>query len=308
MESDPIINSAKSPLTGTTNITLLREIKAEYLIDQWKVHYDIDIKSELKGHTKIYLYQCNETKLKFFHPPNIAGSSKLYEELQKLPWYYMENKWEYHEALKNLNRSDKVLELGCGTGAFLKLGMEVGLDIIGAEFNETALINAKKKGYNVVAADLNKLTDLYFESMNAVCSFQVLEHVNNPKDFIQMSIDLLRKQGKLIICTPNNESYIKYHTGLLLNIPPHHMLHWSKESFIELQKLFPIKLQKVSFDYLADYHIDNYIHTYDLLFKKHPIISLLTNRIVKIFTKKLLNTGLRKLIKGQNIYVQYIKI
>ncbi|MEH2437859.1 MAG: hypothetical protein V7K25_27135 [Nostoc sp.] len=74
----------QSPLTGKTDITWLKTIQVDTLINDWNQTFKIDITSELREYKEIHLYQCNKTKLQFFLPFDIAGSEKLYEQLQKI--------------------------------------------------------------------------------------------------------------------------------------------------------------------------------------------------------------------------------
>lgn len=233
----------QSPLTAGKDIILLKTIKSQQLISDWKNTFQIDITAELRGHNEIYLYQCNQTKLKFFVPLDIAGTGKLYEQLQKFDWFYMSEKWEYQVALQNLSGYKDILEIGSGFGAFVKAGRDAGLNIRGLELNEAAVKVAQKKNLPVECIDLQTFANQSPQSFDAVCSFQVLEHVPNPKQFIEWSLKALKPNGKLIFCVPNSESFLKYQYNLL-DMPPHHMLQWSETSFRALEKIFPVKVEK----------------------------------------------------------------
>ncbi|NEO38540.1 MAG: class I SAM-dependent methyltransferase [Moorea sp. SIOASIH] len=297
-----------SPLTGSNNVTLLKTIEAEQLIQNWKDSFQIDITEELKGHHNIYLYQCNETNLKFFAPFDVVGSGKLYEKLNKFDWYYMPEKWEYNVALRDLLECQNILEIGSGSGHFVKSIIDAGLNIIGIELNEAAVTAAHKKNLPVERLDLKEGAKLYRESLDGVCSFQVLEHVANPKDFIDWSIQMLKPGGKLIYCVPNSESFLKYQYNLL-DMPPHHMLQWSSLSFKSLEKLFPIKLIKVVNEPLASYHVSSYIHGYNNHFSSvYPFGKFFFNRYTIPRYTKIINLGLRRFLTGQSLYVLFKKI
>ncbi|WP_319421341.1 class I SAM-dependent methyltransferase [Pleurocapsa sp. FMAR1] len=297
-----------SPITGSNNITLLRTIKAEQLITSWQDSFEIDITKELNNQQNIYLYQCNETKLKFFAPSEIVGSGKLYEKLQNFNWYYMPSKWEHKIALQDLSRCENVLEIGSAFGDFVTSAINAGFNIKGIELNEAAIDIAQKKNLPVERLDLEEAVKLYRESLDGVCSFQVLEHVTNPKDFITWSIQMLKPGGKLIYCVPNSESFLKYQDNLL-DMPPHHMLQWSKKSLIALEKLFPIKVEKIIYEPLAEYHIFSYLNAYNNYFRSvFPLTKLIFNRYSLPLYEKCLRLGLRRLLIGQSIYIQFRKI
>ncbi|MBD2464227.1 methyltransferase domain-containing protein [Oscillatoria sp. FACHB-1407] len=300
--------SVVSPLTGSNQVKLIEVFPASQLINDWKNGFRIDITSELHGHPEICLYECLETGLKFFLPSDTTGSDKLYEQLCQLSWYYMPDKWEYQVALEDLKGYQNVIEIGSGYGYFIQQCKEAGLQARGIELNESAVKAAQKQNLPIERVDLKDLVGQYSESFDAVCSFQVLEHVSNPKDFLDWSIQLLKKGGKLVLCVPNSESFLK-HEYCLLDMPPHHMFQWSKKSFKALEKIFPIKLEKVKLEPLASYHVMGYLTSYrDYYRSVSPVGKLLFNRHTLSLYQKALNTGLRQFVTGQSLYVEFRKL
>jgi SAM-dependent methyltransferase len=240
-------------------------------------------------------------------PFDITGSEMIYRSLQNFDWYYMPDKWEYQVALKEFSDCKDILEVGCGFGDFIKSGIEAGLNIRGIELNGAAVMAAQKSNLPVERLDLKEAANLYHESLDGVCSFQVLEHVPNPKDFIQWSIQMLKPGGKLIYCVPNSESFLKYQYNLL-DMPPHHMLQWSEFSFRALEKIFPIKLEKLIFEPLAQYHVSAYLATYAKRFRATLLGKLVFNHYTLPVYENCLSLGFRKLLKGQSLYVQFRKL
>lgn len=297
-----------SPLTGSKNVTFLKRLKIEELVRDWKKSFKIDISTELQDGQFLYLYQCNETKLNFFFPFNSAGSGKLYEQLQNFDWYYMPDKWEHQIALRDLSGSRSVIEIGAASGEFVKSGIDAGLDIRGIELNKIAAAAAREQGIPVDLIDLEEAAQLYANSLDAVCSFQVLEHVVQPREFINNSLKLLRPSGKLIYCVPNSESFLRYQYNLL-DMPPHHMTRWSKYTFKTLERIFPIRLEKVRFEPLTSYQVSPFLGAYTSYFRsKFPAFKTVFNRVTLPIYKRCLNMGARRLFKGQSLYVQFRKL
>ena len=299
-----------SPLTGTKNVTLLKKIPVEKIIRDWFRIYRIDITEEFHRHKEIWLYQCNETHLKFFLPYEIVGSGKLYEKLEKFDWYYMPDKWEHHAAIQDLKKGDRVIEIGCGYGEFLEyLRCEKQIDACGIELNSNAAVKAQQLGRPVKLMTLDEVAKLQSETFDVVCSFQVLEHIPDVNKFIDSCIDLLKPGGRLIICVPNSDGFIKFADNDLLNQPPHHLSLWSRSVFEKLPQYFPLELIRILTEPLALYHLDWFSN---VQLNRLPQVWPLTG-IAHRFVRVLLLPILRimswyKLLPGHSIYVCYQKI
>jgi 2-polyprenyl-3-methyl-5-hydroxy-6-metoxy-1,4-benzoquinol methylase len=249
-----------SPLTGSADVTLVKALDCERLITAWGKIYQVDVRDQFHGHEKIFLYKCNETGLEFFLPIDVAGSAALYEKLEKYDWYYMPEKWEHDVAVIDLKGCSQVLEVGCGKGAFVeRLCRQAEFDAQGIELNRRAVRSGKSKGIPVHHAKIEEFANANPSCFDAVCAFQVLEHVPNPYVFLQSLTNLLKPRGKLIISVPNAESFIKLAQDNLLDFPPHHMTRWSEKSFASLGKILPLRLARFRVEPLALYHIDWYL-------------------------------------------------
>lgn len=297
----------KSPLTGNANVTLLKTFSTEKIISDWQEFFQINIEAELQSYSDFYLYQCNATELRFFYPLDIFGSAHLYEALMKFEWYYMSDKWEYQVALQNLQKNGKVLEIGCGHGHFVHQANEKGVQIEGIDSNEKAVRDAQQSGLNVYQSSLQDLVAKEKYKYDSLCSFQVLEHLPNPLEFLKACTDLLKPDGLLLLSVPNLDSFLKYQYNLL-DMPPHHMSQWSIRSFRSLESLLPLKLEGANFEPLADYHIPGYLeakknHFQDVL----PWLPKLVTDLAINRYENFLRKGLNKYTKGQSLFVKFRK-
>ncbi len=140
-----------------------------------------------------------------------------------------------------------------------------------------------------------------------VCSFQVLEHVAHVKEMILASLKVLKKNGKLIISVPNNESFIKYNSGGILNMPPHHMSLWEINSLFSLQSIFNIKIEKVFYEPLQPYHYTwYYSNMMQPIINQTNIIGRVLRKILRPFALFLLKF-FGKYLRGHTILVVYKK-
>ncbi len=296
-----------SPLTNNKDASLLFSINAKQLIDDWKGSFAIDISKELEGIPQIDLYRCNETGLRFFVPASAAGSENLYAQLQKFDWFYMHWKWEHEVLFSRLRAGEKILEVGCATGFFVEKLCSEGFEAEGIEFNSAAVAKAQEKDLPVSSTDLITLVSTKPAAYDVVCSFQVLEHVPDPAAFISGCLALLKPKGRLVLCVPNNESFLKYQYNLL-DMPPHHMTQWSVDTFQALEKLYPVRLSRVIYEPLAPYHIDGYLLAHEKRLRaidRH--YRWLFNRYSIPIIRFALKSGLRRLCRGQSIYVELVK-
>jgi 2-polyprenyl-3-methyl-5-hydroxy-6-metoxy-1,4-benzoquinol methylase len=214
--------------------------------------------TKLVGENFSYLFSkdmkfcgCDRCKLKFFHPL-VIGDELFYNSLQKLDWYYMDEKAEYIEAKKHIKKTDRVLEVGCGKAAFVKFlptKQYVGLDT-SAEAKEMAL----KDGIIIENESIQNYAVKNLNKFDVVVSFQVLEHVSDPSSFIQSKVDALKVGGKLIIAVPSEDSFLKYATNSVLNMPPHHVTRWTDETLCFIADKYNLQILDIYHEKLQSVH------------------------------------------------------
>ncbi len=125
----------------------------------------------------------------------------------------------------------KVLEVGCGTGHVQnKLKNVVGMDI--------TLSMLKKNKNDAVCADAHSIP-FKDEAFDAVYSIDVIEHVQSPGKMIEECRRVLKKNGILILVTPNGgmETALNIAEKLKLKLPegPHKFLKFNElESMVRM--------------------------------------------------------------------------
>lgn len=304
------MDKVKSPLVPASKVSLLETVPADKLIKAWKTYYDIEVTEEFHGIENIFLYRCETSQLDFFTPSSVAGSDQLYHNLRRLDWFYMPEKWEFDEAIKDIAGCRSILEVGCGPGFFIEKAMKNfnGRTIKGIDMSKSSIENAISRNLPVEKAGVKEILDRG-DRFETVCSFQVLEHIDQPYDFLDALVKLIKRGGRLILCVPNKESFLK-HQDNILDMPPHHMTKWNVFTFKYLEKLFPLRLTRISFEPLAKYHIHGYVDAYNhywresLLFLKQFTTMSRLNWI-KNFLEK---SGLYRLLRGQSLYVVFEKL
>lgn len=99
-----------------------------------------------------------------------------------------------------------LLDVGCGSGDFLREARQTGWTVFGQEFDETAAQTARQvSGAEVRIGDLG---DVGFDgaSFDAITMSNVLEHLPDPNEAVAECYRLLKPGGVLVSISPNPHS------------------------------------------------------------------------------------------------------
>lgn len=107
-----------------------------------------------------------------------------------------------------LTETKKVVDLGCGQGDHLKY---FGPKSLGLDISPLNLAEARKKGLRVIRVNMNRPPELK-EKFDIVFSSHLIEHLENPIDFLRYIRKLLKPEGCLVLTFPNEYSlmHLKY--------------------------------------------------------------------------------------------------
>jgi len=241
----------QSPVTGKMPTTLTDTFENGEVIVLYKKQLDMDVSAYFGHGDQFHLYRCDETGYRFYHPKGMDGDGNFYANLQRQlgDGYYHDWKFENQIALDLLEKHHRVLDIGCGIGKFLSRAKEKAAEVTGLELNEKAVQVCRNNGLNVfneLIGDHARHKPVHYD---VVCMFQVLEHIYDVRSFLEESLAVLKKGGKLVIGVPNNEPYFQgYDKYCTLNLPPHHMGLWNRPVFEKLAPLFGLKLLKTAYD------------------------------------------------------------
>ena len=121
-----------------------------------------------------------------------------------------------------------VLDVGCGTGAFLNEMKTAGWQITGLEPDEVARRNAVEL-FGVYPLPSQELFNLPAKSFNAITMWHVLEHVHQLHEYVAQLKKLLADNGRLLIAVPNYTGYDAQHykEHWAAYDTPRHLYHFS---------------------------------------------------------------------------------
>jgi 2-polyprenyl-3-methyl-5-hydroxy-6-metoxy-1,4-benzoquinol methylase len=139
----------------------------------------------------------------------------------------------------------KLLDVGCGTGDFLKLAQEHNWKVSGIELSEKARAIANKKTNDSVF-DVEHLEELDPKSYDIITLWHVLEHLPELNEQISIFKSLLKCNGVLIIAVPNYKSYdSKYYMEFWAAFDvPRHLWHFSQKAISRLVKIEKMNVVK----------------------------------------------------------------
>lgn len=143
-------------------------------------------------------------------------------------------RWNIQVALGELGpRSRRLLDIGCGSGQFLVLAQQRGHQVAGIDFNPDSL---------GVAREVFGLKELFCGSLEqflqsnpprfeAVTALEVLEHTEQPIDFLRQVVNLLAPGGSLYLSVPGLERWPKIFDPET-DYPPHHLTLWTEPALV----------------------------------------------------------------------------
>ena len=192
-----------SPVTGSNNIELVKEIKTTYIVKKFKDAYGVDVSpyfTDLEGNVPIF--RCLDTGYEFYYPFDLVGKPQLYEDMiSSNRSYYRHCTWEIETLRPEITRLETLLEVGCGEGNFLKSANELGVNSVGLEFSPALANIGLRNGLTVLSEPLQKHVTYNPSHYDGLFCFQVLEHIPDVKNFINTCIEAVKPGGIMVVFT-----------------------------------------------------------------------------------------------------------
>ena len=295
----------RCPACGASNSTEVDSLATADLADLYR-RRGLDVGAYFDAIPVIRRFRCDSCDLGYFSPP-CPGDGQFYEQLQTQPWYYQDAKPEYAFATGFIKNGDRVLEVGCGKGAF-RAFLPADIDYQGLEFNEEAVRKAQAAGLSVHREYVEEHALSHPRHYQVVCSFQVLEHVPAPDTFVRACVQALAPNGLLIIAVPAEDSFLAVAPNAPLNMPPHHVLRWSDQALRKLAAREGLQVETLWHEPIASFHeewqIQALAHHYFVLRGWHRnklIDNSLRHRLIgRLLRREQLRRALARQVAQQN--------
>lgn len=98
----------------------------------------------------------------------------------------------------------RVLDVGCFDGRLLDY-LDSSYEKLGVEIHQAAAERASKRGVNIIAREFDELA-LYPATADVVLAMDVIEHVEDPLEFLTQLVKVVTPGGIIIIATGNTAS------------------------------------------------------------------------------------------------------
>lgn len=161
----------------------------------------------------------------------------------------------YHNS-DNKNSKISILDIGCGSGNFLSQLDSKRFDKLGQEINPEGCEQCRKKGLKIFCKDLSKIN---FENkkFDVITLWQVLEHVEKPRELMKTIRGIIKPQGILMIQVPNTTSlgFNFGHRDWFHMDSPRHLVLYNTSSVLELCNQTGFKVIKTKNEFY-DYPLD----------------------------------------------------
>ena len=290
-------------------------------------HYEnSEIKYHLKNSNVLVCSKCN------FHYSNYLDNIennqnlelkdvKLSEELKnylKDQLQHNKRRFQNHVDISfsyflQVNRAIKLLDVGCGGGLFLSLMKNRGADCYGIELDKERLKFAREEtGLKTIfpyPIQSNYWTDHHASSFDLITLWDVIEHVNAPRETFEAATKLLKKGGLLIMDTPCRDTFYhrcgeltykftngKYPTFLNIMYSDHpygHKQIFSRSDIIRLYQEYNFDLLDIkTFHELSfpnDYYLKKMLSNERLVNLITPLVNLLIK--VSLIRNKMIIAG-----------------
>lgn len=149
-------------------------------------------------------------------------------------------------------RGKSVLDIGGGCGAYSLELKKLGYEPTVVDINAEALNAAKNNGLDTRCVSAEETLDE--KSSDTVLLIEVLEHVDDPKQFLENAIRYARKRVLFTLpCTESFEELFKLNLSYAHIAVSDHLNHYSKDEFTALLDSLGVKYQLTLDDFIFPY-------------------------------------------------------
>lgn len=169
----------------------------------------------------------------------------LYTSLLSLGDELKQHKCMY---LDSVATGQRLLDVGCGNGERLAYMRQLGWEVMGQEVDSVAVEHVRKVyGIDVYQGPMQALNeDLGAGIFDAIIMHHVIEHVHDPVALLSACFRLLKNKGRIVIMTPNVESFGHQKLGSTWRglEPPRHLHLFTCRALVKMSNMAGFNLER----------------------------------------------------------------
>ncbi len=239
----PTESAPLCPVTGEPAVRRVQWVTTRLLIDLWRYAAKVDARSSFVGLQRFGLWE-SPSGLYFFDPPREGDHlfySGLYARLKAARLFTHETvREEFLIAARRIPAGARVLDVGCGPGNFRQCVPHAEYTGLGPHYagdSPVAGIRAETLADHLLG---------HATSYDAVCCFEVIEHVRDPKTLFAEIVAAARPGGLICVSVPRAQSPpMTRIPNFLINAPPHHLTCWSEAALRALANSAGVEVESV---------------------------------------------------------------
>lgn len=187
----------------------------------------------------VHLVRCRKCDFHFSERrPSAEELNKLYSSYLRVDAISPITIKRYHEILDGLEvfrQTNNLIDVGCGNGYFLQTAKKRGWNVFGVEATKEAVTKCEEKGIQMHLGEL-ETGSFPGVTFDVVASFEVLEHMSDPKSEVEKFFSILRAGGAVYATTPNFNSLSRHLLKSRWNVVtyPEHLSYFSRRSIKRL--------------------------------------------------------------------------
>ncbi|MBI4980234.1 class I SAM-dependent methyltransferase [Candidatus Woesearchaeota archaeon] len=194
------------------------------------------------------------------------------KHLKKIGKWMAKEKLAKWKSVEDKSTKWKLLDLGCGSGYFLKFAQFRGWEVQGVEMSNYAAEIARKQGLNVLT---KSVTEAAFPdgTFDVITMFNVLEHMTNLNEVMANNYRWLKVGGLLVIEVPNvNSLQRKIFGGNWVHWDvPRHIFHFSSETIHELAEKHGFKvIEEYSLPF-SSHEVAGWLNSLSFMLRGNPV-------------------------------------
>jgi len=206
-----------------TNVGLVKCSNCNFVFSEW-----IPSKQELVDY-----YASDYDRTSYFSPITEKRYNQLLDDFEKY------------------KSTGRILDIGAGCGFFLKTAQKRGWEVYGTEIDSSAVANCIDPNIKMSFGDINTI-DFPENYFDVVVHIEVIEHINNPNEYVSEIYKILRPGGITYLTTPNFNAIHRYRLKGKYDIIsyPNHLCYYTTKTIKDLfnsHKLKPIKVKTTGY-------------------------------------------------------------